>query len=220
MAHRPRVRQTKQAGDMSYETPAPNLRKLEYSPLVNPLMEPTTVTMKRRYVQTGRSQDLVNPSTGEIHGMSVIKVVEERDDAEFVKVFADGVRAAFGLNATAARVFQAVLDAYQREKMTGGFADSVNLYWFDNGLCGLALDMSEKTFQRGLKELLAKRFLYPKQPNVYWVNPALFFKGDRVAFVKEYRRVSVGTKSDKLVTANSHLNDTPVIEGMPRPIPE
>jgi hypothetical protein len=48
--------------------------------------------------------------------------------------------------------------------------------------------MSEKTFQRGLKELLAKLFLAPKGPSAYWVNPALFFKGDRVLFVREYVR--------------------------------
>ena len=45
-----------------------------------------------------------------------------------------------------------------------------------------------KFSQTGLRELLAKGFLAPRSPNLYWVNPALFFKGDRVAFVKEYRR--------------------------------
>ena len=76
------------------------------------------------YVSTGRGQDLLDPMTGEIHGTTIIKVVEERDDAEFVKVFAEGVKASFGLTKTAGRVFQVVLEAYQREKMTGGFADS------------------------------------------------------------------------------------------------
>lgn len=166
----------------------PNLRKLVVSPTVNPLLEPTTVTMKRRYVSTGRGQDLLDPSTGEIQGVSIIKVVEERDDAEFVKVFAEGVKASFGLSRTGARVFQAVLDAYQRETMTGGYADSVRLYWFGDGLDGHSIGMSEKTFQRGLKELLQKRFLAARTQELFWVNPALFFKGDRVAFVKEYRR--------------------------------
>ena len=47
--------------------------------------------------------------------------------------------------------------------------------------------MSKYTFNNGLKELLEKQFLFPRSPNEYWVNPALFFKGDRVAFLKEYR---------------------------------
>lgn len=166
----------------------PNLRKLEPSPLVNPLVDPTEITIKRRYVSTGRGQDLVNPETGEVHGISVIRQVEERDDAEFVKVFAEGVKASFDLSRTAARVFQAVLEAYQKEKMTGGYADCVRLFLSKDGLNGEAIGMSEKTFQRGLKELLAKRFLAPRTNELFWVNPALFFKGDRVAFVKEYRR--------------------------------
>jgi hypothetical protein len=158
----------------------------------NPFMKPITVeiTMKarRRYVRTATSQELVDPATGEVKAISMVHSVEEKDDIEFVKVFADGVRAVFDLTASGAKVFQAVLISYEREKMTGGFVDCVNLFWFGNGLHGESINMSEKTFQRGLKELLAKEFLWPKQPNVYWVNPSLFFKGDRVAFVKEYRR--------------------------------
>lgn len=170
--------------------------KREYSPNANPLVEPTTITMKRRYVRTATSQELADPASGEIKAISMIHMVEERDDAEFVKVFAEGVKASFGLSRTGARVFQAVLDAYQREKMTGGYADSVRLFWFGDGLDGYAIGMSEKTFGRGLKELIEKRFLHPRTSELYWVNPALFFKGDRVAFVKEYRRRASATKMD------------------------
>jgi len=155
-------------------------------------MEPITVEIaakaKRRYVRTATSQELVDPTTGEVKAVSMVHTVEERDDAEFVKVFADGVKAAFELGSAGAKVFRAVLDAYQKEKMTGGYADCLTLFWFDNGLNGEAIGMSERTFNRGLKELLEKEFLMPRAPNQYWVNPSLFFKGDRVAFVKEYRR--------------------------------
>lgn len=173
-----------------------NLRKLDYSPLTNPFLEPTTVEIKanakRRYVRTGSSQELVDPETGEVKAIAMIHSVEEKDDESFVKVFADGVKAAFGLQRAGARVFQAVLDTYQKEKMTGGYVAYLTLMWFDNGLNGSAIGMSEFTFQRGLKELLAKNFLTPKMPNQFWVNPALFFKGDRMAFVKEYRRRQPG----------------------------
>jgi hypothetical protein len=147
--------------------------------------------MRKRYVSSGLSKDLVDPSTGEVSGAAVIRVVEEKDDAEFVKVFAAGVAAAFDLNRTAYRVFQAVLQEYERTPMNRGFADTVELFWFGEGLSGRSIDMSEKTFQRGLKDLLAKGFLAPKSSSVFWINPALFFKGDRVAFVKEYRRRKV-----------------------------
>lgn len=168
-----------------------SLKSLKHSlmsPTVNPLVEPQQVATKRRYVRSGRGEDLISPATGEIVGVAAIHQVEERDDAEFVKVFAAGVAASYELSKTAQRVFQVVLDQYQRTPMSKGYADAIELYWFDGGIDGRSLDMSERTFQRGLRELIEKRFLHPKGPSSYWTNPALFFKGDRVLFIKEYRR--------------------------------
>ena len=158
------------------------------SPLINPLVEPQQLKTRRRLVRSGRSEDLVNQATGEISGVAAIHQIEERDDAEFVKVFAAGVAATYDLTKTAQRVFQVVLDQYQRTPMSRGYADSVELFWFGSGINGCVAGMSERTWMRGLKELLEKRFLYPKTTSTYWTNPALFFKGDRVLFIKEYRR--------------------------------
>lgn len=98
------------------------------------------------------------------------------------------IAASYDLTKTAQRVFTAVLKVYEETPMRGGYVDFIDLYWFDGGLCGQAIDMSEKTFQRGLKELLAKSFLAPRLHNSYWINPSLFFKGDRVRFIREYVR--------------------------------
>lgn len=160
------------------------------NPIQNPLMEPQQIKTKRRLVKSGRGEDLVNPATGEIAGVAAIHQIEERDDAEFVKVFAAGVAASYELTKTAQRVFQVVLDQYQKTPMTGGFADSVELFWFGDGIEGRDVGISESTWNRGLRELLDKRFISPKTPSSFWVNPALFFKGDRVLFIKEYRRKS------------------------------
>lgn len=158
------------------------------SPTVNPLVEIQQVRTSRRLVRSGRGEDLVNPQTGEIRGVSTIHTVEERDDAEFVKVFAAGVAASYDLSKTAQRVFQVVLDQYQRTPMSRGYADSIELYWFGDGIDGRDVGMSERTWMRGVRELLEKRFLAPRTPTSYWTNPALFFKGDRVAFIREYKR--------------------------------
>jgi catechol 2,3-dioxygenase-like lactoylglutathione lyase family enzyme len=151
-------------------------------------MEPQQVSTKRRYVKSGRSDELISSTTGEVVGVAAIHQVEEKDDAEFVKVFAAGVAASYELTKTAQRVFQVVLDQYQRTPMSKGFADHINLFWFGDGIEGRDVGMSEFTFKRGLRELLDKRFLYPKDSASFWTNPALFFKGDRVMFIKEYRR--------------------------------
>jgi len=169
-------------------TPKTALDKLSYSPTINPLIEPQQIRTKKRLVRSGRADQVVSTSTGEVFGVSAIHQVEERDDAEFVKVFAAGVAATYELTKTAQRVFQVVLDQYQRTPMSRGYADTVELFWFGDGIDGRDVGMSEYTFKRGLRELLDKGFLYPKSPSSYWTNPALFFKGDRVMFIKEYRR--------------------------------
>ena len=46
--------------------------------------------------------------------------------------------------------------------------------FFDDGLNGAAIVMPENSFQRSLKELIGKTFLYLESPNQYWGNPALF----------------------------------------------
>jgi len=181
-----------------------NLKKLKYAPHFNPLLEPQAIHTKRRYVRSGTKATKVDLDTGEITDVASIYSVEKRDDASFVKVFTAGVAAAYELGKTGARVFQAVLQEYENTPMHKGYADSVELAWFDEGLCGRKIGMSEKTFQRGLKELLAKGFLSPRTPNTFWVNPALFFRGDRVRFITEYqRKKAVSDESNKSDNPNS-----------------
>jgi len=164
-----------------------NLRKLPFSPTVNPLMDGFAVRIKSKQVRTGNKKDMIDPKTGEVQSAVVMEEVE-LDDAHFVKVFAAGVRAAFGLSLTGARVFQAVLEVYQQQPMSGGFADCIYLHFFDGGLDGRKLDISDRTFRRGLVELLDKGFLAPKNENLFWVNGNLFFRGDRATFIKTYHR--------------------------------
>lgn len=186
------------------------LRRLEYSPDVNPLVRNHEIKVRQRHVRTGLKRDLTDSSTGEVTAVATIHTIEDKDDAEFVKVFGAGIKAIYDLTRTATRVFQTVLEVYQAEPMSKGFADSVYLAWFDGGLSGRDVGMSDDTFQRGMKELLTKGFLSPRGPNVFWVNPSLFFKGDRVLFLREYRR-KVGSedqrKRDELERRGQQLLD-------------
>lgn len=183
-----------------------NLRNLDYAPDMNPFISPSTVPLKKKLVSSGlASKTLVDVDTGEINAVSIIRQIEEKDTDEFVKVFSSGIAAAYELTRTGQRVFQAVLQEYERTPMRKGFADSVYLAWFDDGLSGRDIGMSDKTFQRGLKELLIKKFLAPKSPNLFWVNPSLFFKGDRVMFVKEFKRKKSSTDKNTKVTQNKYI---------------
>lgn len=173
--------------DKELKTRTQYMRKLPYSPNINPLLQPTEIVIKEKRKVTSFASNVVDTGTGELHNTAGIYTVEEVDQAQFVKLYPAAIAATYGLTKTGLRVFQEILVQYQKMKMSGGYIEDVRLYWFDGGLDGRALDMSEKTFQRGLKELIEKSFLAPRTPGIYWVNAALFFRGDRVRFIKEYR---------------------------------
>jgi hypothetical protein len=164
-----------------------DLRRLPFSPVKNPLVDGVTIKTKQKQIRVGGVREMTDMTTGEI-SQAVIVEEQELDDIHFVKVFTAGIRAAFGLSLTGSRVFQAMLDVYQHQPLSGGFADSLYMHFFDGGLDGRKLDMSERTFRRGLLELLEKRFLFPRGENLFWVNPNLCFRGDRATFIKTYRR--------------------------------
>jgi DNA-binding transcriptional regulator YhcF (GntR family) len=47
--------------------------------------------------------------------------------------------------------------------------------------------LNERTFRRGLRELLEKEFLYRSTSDgVFFINIRFMFNGDRLAFVKSY----------------------------------
>lgn len=188
----------------------PTLREIRtrYSPDANPLMESVTVPVVKRRVRSGLSQTpLVDGNSGELVAASVIQEFEDLDSDHFVKVFAAGIAAAYQLSKAGQRVFYSVLAEYERADMSGGFAACVALAWFDGGLSGRDIGMSEKTFNRGLRELLDKGFIAPRTVGLFWVNPSLFFKGDRVLFVKEYRRAArvVARPPVAAITGTSHV---------------
>ena len=83
------------------------LRELnrQMSPTHNPLIHGTVVTSKERRIAAGMRSELVDPDTGEVQAMSSIHRVKQVDDAEFVKVFSEGVKAMYGLTRSGMRVF-------------------------------------------------------------------------------------------------------------------
>lgn len=161
--------------------------KRDFNPNYNPLIDGSSISTREKRISTGMRRELLDPETGEVSAIAMTHRIKELDEAEFVKVFAEGVKAMYSLSRTGARVFQAILESYQSTKMNGGYADTLYLPWFNDGINGVDVGMSRRTFNRGLAELIENKFLAPRSPEAYWVNPALFFKGDRVAFVKEYR---------------------------------
>lgn len=64
-------------------------------------------------------------------------------------MFAAGVAAAFDLGRTASRVFQLVLQEYERAPVRQGSAESIELAWFNDGLSGSRSGYERKDVSAG-----------------------------------------------------------------------
>ncbi|MBY0585800.1 hypothetical protein K2X85_01415 [bacterium] len=136
---------------------------------------------RRFHVPGGKASMIVNHTTGELKGIGGMGFwwEEEVDTTRFVKLFLDGIKQAAGLSKTGIQVFELV---YHQMRANPG-EDEIKLNQYvakDHG-------MSDRTYQRGVRELLEKEFLYRSPSDgVFFVNIRFMFNGDRLAFVKSY----------------------------------
>lgn len=151
---------------------------------VNPSIPPSNglATRQKRFeVPGGKAAVIVDNGTGEIKGIGGMGFWwrEEVDASRFVKLFLDGIKQACGLSKSGMQVFELVYGR-MREKPGNDKIELSQYLAHDSGL-------NERTFRRGLRELLEKEFLYRSTSDgVFFINIRFMFNGDRLAFVKSY----------------------------------
>ena len=147
----------------------------------NPSIPTETEIKRNKRAQIGTEMRglVVDSSSGEIlgHGGAIAYEWEEVDKERFVKLYLAGLKQAAGLTKAGLAVFELV---YKQVRENPG-KDTVLLDPLSSG-------MEERTYQRGLKELFAKEFLFRStNPGLFFVNIRFMFNGDRLAFVKGYK---------------------------------
>lgn len=152
----------------------------------NPFWKPYEIDVGTKKV-TISGGTVLDTGTGEAMKYAGIHRVEYVDEDRFVKLFTQNLRVFFDLSPASQKVLQCVLSTLQ---------DSINsegifLPWFTVEDYSKAhnLSVSRATFHRALKEMLSKGFLAESEnQNYYWINPHLFFNGNRMTFITEYRK--------------------------------
>jgi hypothetical protein len=120
--------------------------------------------------------------TGEIVGPAGFWVGKEVDRAQFIKLYINGVKAFRDLTATGTRVFEVLY--LQMQANPGRDRITLSFLRIDQPIT----PMSQKTYHRGMRELLDKRFIAESVvPGDYFVNPDYLFNGDRLAFVQQFQ---------------------------------
>lgn len=164
-----------------------------------------TTRTKRFQVPGGRGSVIVDNSSGEIKGIGGMGFwwEEEVDSSRFVKMFLDGIKQAADLSKTGLQVFELV---YHQMRANPG-SDEIKLNQYvakDHGI-------SDRTYQRGVRELLEKEFLYRSPSDgVFFVNIRFMFNGDRLAFVRTYHLKGASRQQElQLETATSLPSSAP-----------
>jgi len=151
----------------------------------NPSIPAEENISRSRRAQIGNDQKglIIHEGTGEILGSggAVVYEWEEVDKERFVKLFLAGVKQAAGLSKAGLAIFEVVYNLIREAPNSDQV--QLNLYAASQHIEGI----TERTYQRGLRELLDKEFLY-RSPSggVFFVNIRYMFNGDRLAFVKAY----------------------------------
>jgi len=142
------------------------------------------VTRTKRVTNKRGDMMLVNKDSGEISGQFAgFWEAEEVDATKFVKLFVKGVKALKELTNAGTKTFEVL---YHRVQENIG-KDQVFMAFaaVDQDLT----PMSHATYKRGMAELLEKGFIAATAvQGWYWLNPSFVWNGDRLAFVKEYRK--------------------------------
>jgi hypothetical protein len=163
---------------------------------VNPWAGELVHTIKKGRKVTGFASSskhaIVNQHTGEVaNDVAVVGVQKVVDKEEFVKFFGAGIMEVFELTKPAKDVFRAILSVYLEQK------NRPDQLYFNHEMVRLyfGFDKSRTSFNNGINELCVKGFLAPVEgmDSLYWVNPNLFYKGDRIRIVHDY--VRAGSKA-------------------------
>lgn len=155
----------------------PRLKKLkEYD--TNPFLKNLNVPITPK-MQSFVSKDkaIINTTTGEIDDDILLTGIRKFVDGEdFVKIFIKEMKAIFDLSKSSQKVFTYMLSSIQYD----------DRFIFNMKECLEKTGYKSRTpIFNSLLELIQKEFIAKTQNQfVYWINPKLFYKGDRLVVIR------------------------------------
>jgi hypothetical protein len=126
-----------------------------------------------------KNPDLIIDSDSQVKGHSLFARKVSVDKAKFMKVFMSGLSNWFDLSKAGIKVFAYVANQVEPNRDT---------FMFSLERCkDFTGYKSDKMVFSGLAELAENKFIARgENPFVYYINPTVFFNGDRLTFVEQY----------------------------------
>lgn len=175
----------------------------ESNPFVSSAVANTKQGVKRISNKTGDRMMVVSENSGEIVAPAGFHQIVDVDKTQFVKLYINGVKAFKELTGAGTKVFEVLYMEVQEN--IGKDVIYLSFSEIDQKIT----PMGEATFYRGMKELIEKGFIAESlTQNKYFLNPDYMWNGDRLAFVKEFRktptREPVDTKTIDMFDPNNN----------------
>jgi len=128
--------------------------------------------------------------------LQIVKQVKA-DKEQFVKIYTTHLKAFFELSTSAFKLLQYVLFKIQttgvsKDKIHLSLISAQNFFEEQNS------KISSSTYYRATKELVEKLFIAETlESNFYFINPKLFFNGDRIDFITSFHTDGESPFSEK-----------------------
>ena len=149
----------------------------------NPFLNETAYHIERgeKVILMGnKDKDLmIDKETGDVQAHSVFAKRVKIDKAQFAKIYLGSLAAWFDLSKTGIRMFTYIVQMLKPNSDT--FMLNYKKCMEQTGY------KSKKSITSGLKELIENKFIARGENQyIYFINPTIFFNGDRITFLERY----------------------------------
>jgi len=170
-----------------------SLKKHQENPFMNDALESINKNIVKKYkssTNTDQKATLLayDENTGQVLGHTRFIRQIEVDEDKFAKLYLANFQAFFDLSRRGIRVFGYILTCMKPAK---------DMIYFDMSDClEYTTYKAPKDVYRGLTELITSEIIARgKNPNLFFINPMMFFNGDRVTFAKTFVLSKTGAKT-------------------------
>lgn len=176
--------------------------RYEKNPFIVNALANTKIGTRKISNKSGDRMMVVSETTGEVVAPAGFWQGKEVDETQFVKLYVNGVKEFKNLTGAGVKVFEILYNKVQENF-------GKDELWLTFPIIDQKLTpMGETTFYRGMKELLEKGFIAESMaPGLYYINPDFIWNGDRLAFVKEYKKINNSTSQTDTRTADLFLQN-------------
>lgn len=182
-------------------------RKLSQFPAnaENPFLEQLVSSVQKgtKKILAGRADNtlLVDSKTGDVTGHGVFMIEKPIEKNKFTKLYEEGLRVIYGLSKTALKVFSYIAQSITPNK---------DFIFFDSDDCAKSLGFKQNlSINQGLSELIENKFIARTEKTYkFYINPNMFFNGDRLTIIKTYKKTedtNISSAENNLLESGSEL---------------